>query len=198
MKWKERLELMSKAIHNKVIENMIYYAKSSVKNDWLGFPPATDEEIKQKEELLGVKLPNSYKEFLKVSNGFLQISHFSGHILPVSKIDWIGVREQEFVEIMKGIGLSDVPDDEYFVYGDDQRSEWFRDEYLINSIAISEFVDGSIVLLNPNVWYGEECEAWLYASWYPGAYRYKSFEDLMEKEYQSTLRLLLDEENESD
>ena len=36
---------------------------------WLGFPPATDDELADAERRLKIPLPPSYRAFLKVSNG---------------------------------------------------------------------------------------------------------------------------------
>ena len=41
-----------------------------VKSTWLGNAPASDDEIKNAEERLGVELPKDYKDFLKITNGF--------------------------------------------------------------------------------------------------------------------------------
>lgn len=38
--------------------------------------------------------------------------------------------------------------------------------------------------------FGEEWEAWVYANWFPGAKRYKSFRELIETEFYSTLKLI--------
>jgi cell wall assembly regulator SMI1 len=37
---------------------------------WLGRPPASDSQISQAEERLGIALPPSYRTFLRVSNGW--------------------------------------------------------------------------------------------------------------------------------
>lgn len=44
--------------------------------------------------------------------------------------------------------------------------------------------DVRMLLLNPRVTFPDgEWEAWDYASWYPGVYRYRSFRDMMEAMY---------------
>lgn len=50
-----------------------------------------------------------------------------------------------------------------------------------------DMMDGSLMLLNPNVQYGEEWEAWIYANWYLGASRFPSFADLIQDEYAHTI-----------
>jgi hypothetical protein len=191
MNWQEILLELSVLINNQADENMIYYDESLVEDNWLGYSPASNEEIQLKEQELGVTLPESYINFLKTSNGFKQISLFSGNLLPVSKIDWIENKDKEFCDITRRFsGDLTVPDTDYFVYDDTQRFEFYRTKYLLNSVMISDWTDGSVILLNPNVWTGNECEAWVFANWMPGAQRYKSFEDLITGELKSTIELI--------
>lgn len=41
-----------------------------IEAQWLGHSPASEEQIQEAESRLGVRLPNSYREFLKISNGW--------------------------------------------------------------------------------------------------------------------------------
>ncbi|MFE9095650.1 SMI1/KNR4 family protein [Streptomyces sp. NPDC007264] len=43
---------------------------------WLGFPPATEERIAAMEERLGLRMPPSYREFLKASDGWRHAGEF--------------------------------------------------------------------------------------------------------------------------
>ncbi|MGW3818699.1 SMI1/KNR4 family protein [Streptomyces sp. NPDC005046] len=43
---------------------------------WLGFPPAPEERITAMEERLGLRMPPSYREFLKVSDGWRHAGGF--------------------------------------------------------------------------------------------------------------------------
>ncbi|RBR03852.1 uncharacterized protein FIESC28_11673 [Fusarium coffeatum] len=54
-------------------------------------PPATDEQILSLEKKLDVTLPDDYKEFLKISNGFGQTwngYHLDNALYGVDEIDW--------------------------------------------------------------------------------------------------------------
>jgi hypothetical protein len=157
---------------------------------WLGFDPATNEQILQAEERLKICLPPSYKSFLVASNGFKQLSCFLWDFFPVEKIDWIDNIDPEFFELYK-TEFKDftVTDEEYDDYSDNQKSTNFKSEYLVNTLAVSNWGDSAIVLLNPLVKFGNEWEAWVFANWYPGAHRFKSFEELMLNEHQSYLKL---------
>jgi hypothetical protein len=69
------------------------------------------------------------------------------NLQPNGKADWL--REEV-----------DVPDDQYFVYGDKQDPIWWRGRYLLDGLQPSEYMDGSMYLLNPSVVFeGGEWEA---------------------------------------
>ena len=164
--------------------------------DWLGYEGVSRDEVIINERRLNATLPPSYKEFLKISNGFKQLNCFVWNILPVNQIDWVEKFDPILFEVYSG-ELKDTfkaTDDEYFVYGDEQKTTDFRSEYLVNSLAISEWGDAAILLLNPRVKFGDEWEAWMFASWHLGPVRYKSFAELMQGEYASYLELLRDKE----
>ena len=169
---------------------MIYYDKSSITDNWLGYPPADDSKILEKEKELGLTLPKSYKDFLKASNGFRQISFFTGNLCPIGNVDWLSNTDSDFLNMFSEGDDINITDQDYYNYSETQRSEFFRLEYLKNSIRISEWTDGSLVLLNPKIKFGEEFEAWVYANWYPGAKRFKSFEDLILDALKETHELL--------
>ena len=140
--------------------------------------PITDEIIQQIELKLGVTLPPSYLEFLKYSNGLLLPDQFT-NLLPLENIDWFNTLNQEWVEAWDNED-DDVTDEKYFVYGKEQDVVWMRNRYLKTALQISDSVDGDVLLLNPEVTFGEEWEAWLFGNTLPGAIRFKSFKELLE------------------
>jgi len=160
--------------------------------DWLGFDGASDPDIQFHEKRLNASLPPSYKEFLKVSNGFMQLNCFVWNILPIDKVDWIKTFEPTLYELYATeFNVSfNATDEEYFIYGKDQKTTDFRSEYLVNSLDVSGRGDTAILLLNPHIKFGDEWEAWMFATWHLGPVRYRSFEELMQKEYTSYLKLL--------
>jgi hypothetical protein len=83
-----------------------------------------------------------------------------------------------------------LPDGEYFDYSENQRESCFKVQHLKKSIKISDWTDGSILLLNPEVRYGDEYEAWVYANWSAGARRHKSFWDLIKYELENTKEMI--------
>lgn len=113
-----------------------------IASGWLGYPGATEAEIAQAERRLGATLPPSYREFLKTSNGWRWIN-FVERLWSTEEIEWLSARRASFV---KGWTDYPVPDDLYFVYGDEQNIGDFRAQYLQSVLEVSDLNNGSIYL----------------------------------------------------
>lgn len=181
-----------------------------LESGWLGYPGATDEQIAQAEARLNVSLPLSYREFLKVTNGWRQTTPFIYKILPVEKIDWFINKHyvwiHSFVEtqrkLQQDIYYDDhqlngfpislyIPNEEYFRYGESQDCKQIRYEYLTTALEISDKGESAIYLLNPKVTTSEdEWEAWFFCDDLPGADRYRSFQEMMVAEYENFLEMI--------
>jgi hypothetical protein len=193
MDWKNFLSDVSKTLIQS--DDLLDSFKTGASSGWLGFQGVSENDIQLHETRLKTKLPPSYKQFLKTTNGFKQLNCFVWDILPLEKIDWLENFDKPFYELYATeFNTFNSTDEEYFVYGDDQKTTDFRSEYLIKSLAISNWGDASILLLNPEVKFGDEWEAWMFATWHLGPIRYKSFEQLMTEEYASYLELLNNKE----
>jgi hypothetical protein len=166
-------------------------APEAAKSGWFGYPPATEAEIAGAEARLGVRLPPSYRAFLATTNGWREAGFFIHKLWPVQEIEWYAARHQDLINAwMSGASYygpaPPVPDEDYFVYGDEQAA--LRDEYLQTALEISEDTGDGVCLLNPQVVFPDgEWEAWFFAHWIPGAHRYRSFSDLMQAERESFL-----------
>jgi hypothetical protein len=167
---------------------------------WLGYPGATEAQIAQAEARLKTKLPPSYREFLKVTNGWRATTFSIDRLWSTEEIEWFSVRHQDWVNAWNlgwsiGVGPGEVhiPDEEYLIYGDGQ-TEALRIEYLQTALEISGFGDGIYLLNHRIVTEDGEWEAWFFADWLPGARRYCSFWELMQAEHQ--IFLLLKEHEE--
>lgn len=146
---------------------------------WLGYPGATEEQIANAEARLGVTFPPSYREFLLVSNGCRSLSRYAIRFYSTEEVDWFAVRNQDWIDAWQV--LDPVPDEKYLVYGEEQDCIDIRPEYMQTALEISSDCDGYIYLLNPKVITADgEWEAWDFGSKLPGAYRYRSFRELME------------------
>lgn len=153
---------------------------------WLGYAGATDEQIFKAETRLGRQFPPSYREFLKVSNGWRNSDWTDLQLWSTEEVNWFSTNNQDWIDGWKpteNCTIPTVPDEQYFVYGEAQDCVYLRCEYLQNALEISsDSGDGDIFLLIPNVVFENgEWEAWHLGRKLPGASRYRSFYELMLK-----------------
>lgn len=124
-----------------------------IKAGWLGYPGATEEEIRTAEKRLAVRLPPSYRAFLKASNGwrFPSVSIFD--LLPAPKVVWFREQNQDWIDayVSPGEGMPPISDEEHLVYGPKQECVKFRVDYLQTALQISGPGDSAVALLNPKV-----------------------------------------------
>ena len=158
-------------------------------NKWLGYPPASEIALAERERQLGTSLPQSYKEFLLCSNGFRNISPFIYNLYSIEKIDWAkNIEDPWWLGLIESYA-SEVSDEDYLIYDDTQRSEWHRPEYFRNSLKISDWGDSCCLFLNPMIKHDNEWEVLIYATWYPGTHRYRSFKEFLTKTLASNRKL---------
>jgi len=148
------------------------------KKDGIINKPVDDDMIDRVQDRLQMQLPPSYLTFLKYSNGMLLPNRFT-NLLPIEKIDWFYTLNKEWVDIWLE-GDCDVDDDEYFVYGMEQDSCKIRNYYLKDALQISDSLEGDVLLLNPNVKFDQEWEAWFFSNSFGGAIRFRSFKEMLE------------------
>lgn len=174
-----------------------------IKSGWLGYPGATKEQISLTETRLGIALPPSYREFLQVTNGWLQTTPFIYKIWSTEEIEWFAVRHQAWIEafverygdncrnsLQPQLITPSISDEEYLIYGDTQDCSKLRLDYLSTALEISDRGESAIYLLNPQIIAEDgEWEAWFFGNWLPGADRYKSFREMMQAEYEHFLEL---------
>ncbi len=153
--------------------------KSMLTNRWLGYPPASEITIAERERQLGTNLPQSYRDFLLFSNGFRNISPFIYNLHSIENVDWGKNAEDTWWLDLAESHSSEVSDENYLVYGDTQRSELDRPEYFRNSLQISDWGDNCCLFLNPMIKHDNEWEVLSYATWYPGTHRYRSFKEFL-------------------
>ena len=201
--WESFLQRWSQELLNSNRNNQEKLPAEVLKSGWLGYPGATEEQIISAETRLRTTLPPSYREFLKVSNGWRQTTPFIDKLWSTENIEWFSVRHQAWIDTFieryrddrvngrePSLRNSLISDAQYFVYGEAQDCSKFRVEYLQTALEISDQGDSVIYLLNPQVMTEDgEWEAWFFGNWLPGADRYKSFQQMMQVEYQNFLEL---------
>lgn len=149
---------------------------------WLGEPPAKESAVAGVERHFGISLPPSYRAFLKVSNGFGPITYSGVVLRPVDGIRWFNDEDPETVALWnESAGRErDVEDAEYLVYGGHQAP--VRRRYLKTALQVSDWSDGDVVLLIPDVVNAAgEWETWYFGPAFAGAWRFPSFVDFMQE-----------------
>ncbi|CAN1213454.1 Cell wall assembly/cell proliferation coordinating protein, KNR4 [Tumidithrix helvetica PCC 7403] len=151
---------------------------------------ATEDDISELEDRLKTRLPLSYKSFLLASNGFTILNRYC-ELYGTDQIKWFIEGNKEWAEIWSGD--EDRIDEEWAeIWGidyDDENignTEHFLDEsqHIKSTLQISTSRDGDVFLLNPKIIDSRnEWEAWDFGNKNPGAYRYKSFWDMMQDLY---------------
>jgi hypothetical protein len=94
-----------------------------IASGWLGYPGATEDQITQAETRLRAKLPPSYREFLKVTNGWRQLNYFIYKLWSTDEIEWLVVRHQDdlinpWLEgyTSNGLDSMSVSDEKYLIF----------------------------------------------------------------------------------
>lgn len=181
MNWRQFLIRWSKDLMGTELSAQVIPPPDSP--DWLGFPPATKNEISELEHRLGVLLPPSYKAFLSTTNGWRQTTFAINKIRPATEVEWFKVENEQWVEIYSESG-STLKNKQYFDYNQGAGASDYRAKHMKSLLQISDVHDG-VYLLNPEVVTPDgEWEAWFFANWIPGAMRFPSFAHLMLHEYQ--------------
>lgn len=142
---------------------------------------ATETQIIKLEQKIQSKFPIGYRNFLLASNGFIILNRRC-EIYGTDKIDWFINENQDWVEAWAD--NHDVSDEQYFQYGDHQDCCQIRSKYMKTALQVSSAEEGDVYLLNPLIIdRRNEWEAWDFGNKNPGAFRYRSFWDMMQKLY---------------
>ncbi len=133
---------------------------------WLGFDGAGEDRLAALEERLGVRLPQSYRSFLAVSDGWLHISPFMWTMRTSGEVGWLRDADAELWEILRESGTPEetaLADRALLVSGDGDAQYWLLDPGDVSAAG--------------------EWAAYVWASWYPGfGKRHDSFAALVDAE----------------
>jgi hypothetical protein len=139
-----------------------------------------EDDVAAAEGRLGVRLPPSYRAYL-IRGADLPGDH-GLKLLPLDEIDRFARREREWLDAwMEGVGSVPSAGPEIAPLPDDPTDPaTMPAEELAETVVISTTDDMRVLLINPARIDGDgEWEAWDFATWYPGAYRYPSFDALI-------------------
>jgi hypothetical protein len=139
-----------------------------------------EDEIQAAENRLGLRLPASYRAHLLASASLPGNHQLT--LLPVGEIDRFARREAEWLAgWMDGYRSVPGPSTPTGLLPDDPNDPaTVPAEQLGDTVVVSTTADMRVLLINPgSIDATGEWEAWDFATWYPGAYRYRSFGHLV-------------------
>src|SRR5687768_356388 len=111
--WKSFLTRWSKDLMKTELAARLDPAPQSP--DWLGYPPATPDEIEALEHRLGLRMPPSYKAFLMTSNGWRRTTTFIGRLRNTTDVNWFRIENENWVEAYSQVDF-EIDDEEYYDY----------------------------------------------------------------------------------
>ncbi|WP_120275255.1 SMI1/KNR4 family protein [Mangrovibacterium diazotrophicum] len=140
---------------NSIAEQMLRlaefeYSESQIKLKWFGNEPATLNIIEENEKRLEIKLPEDYKDFLLIANGFHAFNTVEPTFHPVNKIDYLKNIDPELIKIWKQTGNVEIG------------------EILEQSIIIAGIGEEQLFLIIPPDSKNTNWRYWKFASWIPG------------------------------
>jgi cell wall assembly regulator SMI1 len=138
----------------------VQFSTKQIESNWIGNDPAKIEYIELAEKNLGIGLPQDYKDFLLISNGFSATrNNTEPRFETVDFIDYLVNIDSYLVEIWSQEGLKDIG------------------EELARAILIGGINEEQYFLIIPPKSSKDRWQYWKFASWIPGE---SPFENLID------------------
>ena len=141
------------------------FTSEQIENNWLGNIPASEKQISDAENKLGVKFPEDYKEFLRITNGFSAPNDVEPSFENIEKIDYLKNVDEFTIECY---GLVELE----------------------NAIIVGGISEEQYFLLLPPKAENEHWKYWKFANWMAGE---QPFENL--KEYFKNVQEFIDKQH---
>ena len=133
---------------------------------WLGKRPNTEGGMIAVEKRLNLKLPEDYRDFMQIVDGFAQYQSTGVAFLSISEVDYLRKMDGEMIEAWQG----DAPEDETILA-------------LKNAILIGRSDDKvQSFFLVPPFGKHQNWRYWLFAHWIPGANEFQNLETYFNEE----------------
>ncbi|OWU89633.1 SMI1/KNR4 family protein [Flavobacterium sp. WLB] len=122
----------------------------------MGTISATEEQINKAENKLGIKLPQDYIEFIKITNGFSAPNDIEPSFESIENIDYLKNIEPFVIE-----AYSYLPE-------------------LKNAILIAGIDEEQYFLLLPPELKDDDWKYWKFSNWFPGEHPYQNLKEYFE------------------
>jgi hypothetical protein len=147
-----------------------FFSDEEKKTNWLGYTKASSKAILNTEKWLNVRLPDDYKAFLAVTNGFATFSNISPPLLPIERIDlYKNLENNVLYNIVKS-----YPDIE------NVNKKASIEPFTERAILISKIPHEEIIWLIPPDKDTVNWQTWSFSAKNPGEIRYQSFRHYIE------------------
>lgn len=138
----------------------IQLSTKQIESNWIGNDPVKINDIESVEKNLGITLPQDYKDFLLISNGFAATrNNTEPRFEPVKSIDYLVNIDSDIVEIWNQEDLKDVGQE------------------LARAILIGGSNEEQYFLIIPPKSSKDHWKYWLFASWLPGEVPFENLTD---------------------
>ena len=149
-----------KQISEKAIELADFeFTQEQIENKWLGTEPASQNDIKLTEKRLGVELPNDYKDFLRITNGFSAPNDVEPTFEPIDKVEYLKNIDGYLIEVWNQDGIADI-------------GKQLKESIIIGGINEEQ----SFLLIPPNR-SSRNWKYWKFSSWQPGVVEFENLEN---------------------
>lgn len=128
-----------------------FFTKFQIQNQWLGFDSAKTEKITEIEKKLNVLLPEDYKNFIRITNGFSAPNSVEPTFMKIEEIDYLKNIEKGVIEAYQ------IPE-------------------LENSILVAGKEEEQYFLLIPPKDKNSKWKYWKFANWMAGEQEFDSLE----------------------
>ncbi len=150
-------ELFEKIVATKNNDSVTEKQRQSI---WIGNSPATKVEINEAETRLGIKLPNDYKEFLQIANGYPSYNEtVEPSFVKVNEIQYFKDLFPEIITIWKETGNEQIS------------------SVLNRSIIIAGINEEQWFLIIPPKNQSDKWKYWMFANWIPGEIEYQNLQE---------------------
>jgi cell wall assembly regulator SMI1 len=165
------MEITLKSISEQMLRLADFeYLEDQVKSKWFGNEPASINKIEENEKRLEIELPEDYKNFLLIANGFHAFNTVEPTFHSVNKIDYLKNIDPELINIWNQTGNVEVG------------------EILERAVIIAGNGEEQLFLLIPPDSKNTNWRYWKFASWIPGEEPY----DDLEKYFNEVLDFMKD------